>query len=167
MLELVKAYEIAKGEQNKFLRYVYIKYTKYKLKKSFFNKFDFKLTANEDLLNEFIGMYKCINDHVNINKSYPYVEDINFSNEIHISYCYFSIYLSYIHSNFKINIVDHGNNNSNLTIQLDENEFNKSSYKAILIIAIYNYCVSYIYGYKSKLYVHDKSHMYDLKNLYI
>ena len=49
MFELMKAYETANHEKNKFLRFIYKKYIKYNLKSNFFKRFDIRFI---DISNE-------------------------------------------------------------------------------------------------------------------
>lgn len=169
MFELMKAYEIANSEENKLLRSIYLAYTRIVLKRSFFNKFGLDLMdIDKDLLNEFIQLYNCVNESVTVDRAFPYIEKIINNNQIFIKYYYFKICISYVILDYQIIIIDEMNDNAYISLQLTEDQLNSYPYKEIIFMAIYNYCVSYIYGFtKINMFMGDTKYASYLKQLYI
>lgn len=173
MFELMKAFELASNEENKFLRFIYLKYIRYTLKKSFFKKFSIKdIYFDKDFLYQVCQFFECI--HVNwnnaflwINKDYTYVGVVNSKTYvIYVYYYQYKINISYINnSEYYIEITDlHASNTSRL--YKSEEELNNSFIKEIILMGIYNICVAYIYDKKSKLYIHDNQYLKMIKEYF-
>ena len=175
MFELAKAYEIARTEKNKFLRFFYLIYTKRKLKSSFFDKFDIeKMVINKDFLMEFLYIYKSIGFtdqdkiYLKINKKYPHVILVDPQLQwIELEYYGFGIDIKIVSDdNFNISILRTPKTTDSITHHIDTAVLNMSMFKPIILMTIYNYCVSYIYGYNSSLYIDDKQYIDRLYDLY-
>lgn len=177
MFELVKSYEIAKSENNTILRFVFVNYTKWRLKHIFFKKFNiYDIKFDKNIMYDFFQLYNFIDendkDFLKQNFKVPYI--ISATSEIgmfDIKYYEFEIKIRIDSFNlFHIVIANKYENNSILDFYADDyvlNNGTKNKIKEIIFMAIYNYCVSYIYGEKSKLYIDDASYITYLKNLYI
>lgn len=172
MFELVRAYETARNEKNKFLRFIYTKYTKYKLKKVFFDKFFnvygiVNADISKELLFEFFQFFQCTYDEVidNMNEKYPYISTIDIGRHIlYIQYYDYFISVKVRNERYDIEIVSDHNHNG-ITIHPDNKYINLSPIREIILISIYNYCVAYIYGLDSDLCMHHKStYIHDLFN---
>lgn len=171
MFELLQTYETANHEKNDILRFIYIKYIRHKLKSSFFGPFKKSIKSmrlNKELLDEFFQFYQCT--QINTVFRYDNTElrpTINFVSE------YGSINIFYYDYRIKFNIFnDHCNITVEpyfdmpITIHPEISSFYSGFFAEIIIMAIYNYCVRYIYGNKSKLYVNDMSYIYMINNFY-
>lgn len=172
MFELFKAYETAKSEKNKFLRKVYIKYTRYRLKRSFFDKFDLSnIEFNKNLLQEFFQLYNCTKDFVNenINVNYPFISVTNIDNgKFSVNYFSYNIFITLAYDEYNTDIIGNDYGGRMIThLVFNDKSTNYAYVKKIILMAIYNYCVSYIYGYKSNLYKDDESYVNKIKDLSI
>ena len=176
MFELVRAYEVAKNEENKLLRYFYLRYTKRKLKRIFFDKFNIEtITLNRDLIREFLQVYSSIEQdrvtriHSRVNNTYPHIFSANIQTEsIEMRYYGFGIRIQIIGINdFNVSILFTPTNLSDFTIYPDTRYLNISVFKPIILMAIYNYCVSYIYGYESDLYIDNHQYIDTLYDIHI
>lgn len=166
MFELFKIYETAIGEKNKFLRKIYVEYIRRKLKKIFFNKFDpSKVEISYAYLIEFFQFYNCTKNYVDFTKirrnTYSIINFDVDKRKISIYYMDYIIKITVIQeSRFVIDIVppsysiDHSNIRI-INLHFDDMMINKSVFKEIINTVIYNYCVSYIYGYKGKFIKND------------
>ena len=175
MFELVKACELAKGEKHIFLRFIYTHYTKWALKHAFFEKFDiYTMRVDRKLINEFFQLYDCVNSYAMLdqrqNTLYPYISTVFTDKKvINIQYYNFKIKISMstLIDEFTVAVTDLGYQNSNLSFHVNEELINKSCMREIILMTIYNYCVAYIYGNKSSLYIDDRSFIKTIKDFYI
>lgn len=158
MFELVKAYESARREPNAFLRYFYIIYTKYKLKKIFFDKFSSSLEVNAHFFEEFKQFYQCTFSSILFITSCCERNECAYifmrHNKFVVRYKGYAIKLNILDNFYSIEIDRY---NEALSIQQNVEIFNMGWIKEIIIMGIYNYCVAYIYGRKSKLYKDENS----------
>lgn len=174
MFELFRVYETATNEKNKLLRTMYTKYAKAKLKSIFFKKFNIhneSLEVNRDLLLEFFQLYQCICDKVVINDEYPHVYKIDSKKEILcIRYYNFEITIKMINDEYNINIDCKRDYSSetifSLSFHPDTKYLNMTFLREIILMTIYNYCVSYIYGKNSELYIDDRKYITNLFNMH-
>ena len=172
MFELFRVYETAKSEENKLLRKLVIRYTKKELRKSFFNKFYIdKIEIDKNLLVEFMQLYKSIGftEHIDQNCKYPHIFLVDPLREcIEIRYYGFAINIQIVNDDeYKVDILFTPKNTNSLTTYLRLNVLNLTVFRPIILMAIYNYCVSYIYGFKSDLYIDDAQYIQRLYDLYI
>lgn len=160
MFELMRVHEAAKNEKNKFLRYFLLKYSNYRLKKSFFNKFDIKspdFEINKDFFTEFFQFYNCTSNDVMCKTLYPRILNIDVHrNLIVVNYKYFRIYATIKDDECIIGISKYMIDVAKTTISIDYKIFKHNILGTIILMAIYNYCVSYIYGLNSDLYMDDE-----------
>lgn len=164
MFELVTAYEIAKSEENPILRKLCIMYTKNKLKNVFFKKFDIHhISITDGFLNELYQLYDCIGYRF-INEEYPYIKRISENRSIFIKYYEYDILITVLRNQYNIDISK--DNTHTITIHPDKKYFDVFFIKEILLMVIYNYCVSYIYGENSDLYIDDDSYRNSLRDLF-
>lgn len=166
MFELMRAYETARNEKNKFLRFIYTKYTKYKLKKVFFNKFNIlNMEINKELVFEFFQFFRCTYEEVmdNMNEKYPYFCTVDIGRHImYIQYYDYFINIKVRNDRYDIEILNDYSDRG-VTIHPNNEYINLSPIREIILISIYNYCVSYIYGLNSDLYMHHTStYIHDL-----
>lgn len=168
MFELVRAFETAKSEKNKFLRFICVNYTKHKLKSVFFKKFDINsIEITKEFLEEFFQIYNCISSEMfgYTNTKYPIVIGTTAEYKyIYISYYDFNIDIKVLNNEFNVEIID-PETNGVTTIHPEMRYLNLSPLRPIILIAIYNYCVAYIYGKNSKLYKKNMdylNYLYDL-----
>ena len=158
MFELMRARESAKNERNKFLRYFLMKYTEIRLRSIFFNRFDIKspdLVINKEFFDEFFQFYNCTKDGTASNFNYAQIIDINIERQMMIvRYKNHRFYITMNSDECTIVIKQYHFEEDTLstTIIVDYNIFKSNIPGTIILMAIYNYCVSYIYGVKSNLY---------------
>ena len=173
MFELLQAYETAKHEKNKVLRFFYTKYVRHKLKTSFFDKlryniYHMNLKLDRALIDEFIQFYRCVFDIVKIGEPEyrPYLIEFSQLWNINIA-CQDNNHIRYrfLDDSCDIEVIDY--KQGSVIRHLEYDAFYISIYAEILIIAIYNYCVSYIYGSKSKLFIEDDTYMKNLRVVYL
>ena len=176
MFELVRAYEIARSEKNKFLRYFYLKYTKKKLKTYFFNKFDIEnMTLNKDLLDEFFHVYQLIDlreqgeiDLLQVNREYPHIDLVDPNSQyMNLMYYGFDIVIKKIDDDdFIVSILRTPKDANTITLHPNTEVLNLMIFRPIILMTIYNYCVAYIYGSNSNLYIDDKRYIQRLYDFY-
>ena len=168
MFELMKVFEIASNEENKYLRFIYQKYARYKLRHSFFKKFSIKnIHFNDLFLKEFCQFYNCIDSSIVFNEKYPYIGHINI--DIELLYIYYYDYrIKFTHTGrgeYNIEIID-ANKMNTIRLFKSETSLNNFFIKEIILMGIYNICVSYIYGKESDLYIDDKRYIKMLKEYF-
>lgn len=159
MFELFRAYELAKNEKNKYIRFFCINYTKYKLKRVFFSKYK-KLIINGhmrlsvDLLNEFNQFYECTYNHTAIRLCHPHIYKLTNNNVLQV---FFYNKLIGVRVNTDHSIVGTISSKDDVheVFDLEDNSVNHYTYLVSDMVtrAMYNYCVSYIYGSRSSLYL--------------
>ena len=177
MFELLQAYETATHEKNKVFRFVYTKYVRHKLKTVFFKKFKnsiYSIELDKNLIEEFKQFYSCTYDvaHYLIPRAdapsiRPYVDYITGKGTIYVHYDKYRIKYAFLDDSCDIEIDTKYGKESALLVHPENDIFYESFYSEILIIAIYNYCVSYIYGSKSKLFIEDDTYMKNLRVVYL
>lgn len=181
MFEILKAVETAKSEKNKLLRFFYLNYVKFKLKNTFFKRFDVYMLFNDirntrQLLGEIWQMTTCqgkcrVGLGLNSKTYHPYINYINnytlaFDHIfICVNYYGFEIGLSINHDEFivKVNWLHDDSSIESWTYTGPNLPY---YIKEIIFMAIYNYCVGYIYGKESKLFKDDESYIENLKELF-
>lgn len=170
MFELMNALETARNINNGFLRWCVEKYTKFRLKKVFFEKFDINnIDLNIRFIHEFYRFYDCICNDIWVNDKFPYICNINTDREIiRIKYYNFTIRIKFHfdHQDYSMNIIDSDNDYKVISTHsgIGTNEW--SNIKEIFLISIYNFCVAYVYGPQSDLYMDNKSYVEYLKDLF-
>jgi hypothetical protein len=175
MFELLNAYEPAKNEKNKVLRYFYLKYVRYKLKKSFFIPFramiknstsDDKLLDN-NLLLEFAHFFNCVEQYVSIEDLKSSHINIYFATWSHFRVNYYGYNIEYTdrYPTYNIDVVNiHG---KHITLHPEHKIFESSIWASIIIMAIYNYCVTYVYGKDSDLFINNDYYSEVINSMYI
>lgn len=168
MFELVKAYELAKNEEDKYLRFIYIKYTKWKLKHCFFKKFDiYNTRLDYSLFLEAIQIYNCISDECDIDEFiYPIINRAK-DNKILIIFHQYVIKIILLNKTYFQIDIENTDNDTMYSSTINEDGINNHFFKQIFFMAIYNYCVLYVYGKNSKLYLDNKSYIKNIYDLYI
>lgn len=168
MFELLQAYETANNEKNKVLRFFYLKHVRKTLKKTFFKPFKdsiCNMTLDKALLDEFSQFYQCTNHDVytGLNKEEPNLHYL-LENIFYIFYNEAYIRYKFMENNCDIDIEFA----TGYTVSTHpENEvFYTSILATIILMAIYNYCVSYIYGKNNELYISDNSYIETIKSMY-
>lgn len=168
MFELFRVYELAKNETNKLFRFFCIKYVKHELKHKFFDRYkksieEERIKLNPDLLNEFIQFYNCLDKqyYVKRNREVTYVTGVIRNNKgLEVNNKEYSIRVM-ITSDNDIEVVLSADKylSGDITFILDglsddryESVYSKITNEVVLR-AMYNYCVSYVYGKDSKLYM--------------
>lgn len=177
MIELLKAYETANNEKNKFLRKIYIFYVRKRLKKLFFDKYDIsRIKINYTYLCEFFQFYNCTKDSVNIesiNNRYPKLIDCDTENQ-KITICYMDYVLKFTviqESRYALDIIppyysnDYDNSNT-INLYINDETLKRSFFAEIINMVIYNYCVGYIYGNKGH-YLFNNEYLYNLEKYFI
>lgn len=176
MFELLQAYETATHEKNKVFRFVYTKYVRHKLKTAFFKKFRnsiYSIKLDKNLIEEFRQFYNCAYSDVEslgANFSWtttPYIDFITQIGTVHVYYEKYRIKYKFLDDSCDIEIEEKHGLEDSLLVHPENDIFYESFYAEILIIAIYNYCVSYIYGSKSKLFIEDDTYMKNLRVVYL
>lgn len=172
MFELMKAIETAKNEPNRFLRFIYLKYVRYTLKHTFFKKFDvntIKIDKN------FLSMFKQFRDcHISRDEVYgtshdPFVNEMHNVNSNTFIVVYHMGYLIVLYpamDEYEIQIVYYNDTSKCNDICRFSTPNPPLFLKEIIITAIYNYCVEYVYGSKSDLFKTDLSYEDKLKELF-
>lgn len=173
MFEILRAYELAKNEKNKLFRFFYTKYTKYKFKRIFDKMSDIistesniELFVNEELINEFIQFVNCTFDDIDLNKSYPYLRYISKYNVILCQYGNIHIGLKIINHELYYTIQMLNVPEDDKRVYESSNGFSNKLLLRSTFTIMYNYCVSYVYGKNSKLYIYSESLNYHLQKLY-
>jgi hypothetical protein len=167
MFEILRAYETAKNEKNKFLRKVLLYYTRRNLKKSFFQKFKDNIKTmelNKNLIVEFRQFYNCTD--LTPYKGIPHIFYISSYGSIYIEYGEYTIRFSFLENNCDIEIDVNTVSDKTVVIHPEYNVFYESFWKEIILIGIYNYSVQYIYGEKTDLFIYDKSYLDIIKRTY-
>lgn len=173
MFELLQAYETAKNEKNKFLRFFYVNHVKHKLKKDFFEKFAYNINnfgTDKELIEEFYNFFDCtydgIHTRMNTSKS-PYITYASgIFSKIHIRYGnQYEIKFKIFEDSIDIELIDI-QKSIIVSIHPDNKVFYDSLFSRIIIMAIYNYCVAYIYGKYSKLFINDDRYINQILNMY-
>lgn len=170
MFEILQVFETAKHEKNKYLRKLYTKYTQYKLKKVFFKKMKYNIKYMEldnNLLREFKQFYLCTRGNVGQYKgnSRIFLVSDDPYNLFMIDYYDYTIHFLFLEEGCDIEInkmISH----KSVLIHPEYDEVYSSFWKEIILSAIYNYCVWYIYGKESNLYINTKSYIDILKSKY-
>jgi len=169
MFELLNAYETAKHEKNEFFRFFYVRYVRHKLKNSFFKPFKEVLgnmTLDKKLLEEFRQIFNCVGipGTENCDTLKIKIRFVGSSGAIYLSYYDYDI--SYRDKGDHYDIFIENEQYRQISIHPEVDNFENSIYAAILLMAIYNYCVTYIYGKHSKLYINDDIYVEKLKYMY-
>lgn len=168
MFEILKIFETIKNIDNPIVRMIYMKYTKYRLKKIFFNKFIETIDLSNELLYEFFQFFKCTFENMDINNKYPFVCNVD------IDHCI--LYIEYYDYNIQIKIHDNScdievkyryKRYTTVSLQTDIRHLNLTPFREIILMTIYNYCVSYIYGLESNLYCKNDVYIDYLEDLFI
>lgn len=169
MFELLQAYETAKHEKNTALRFIYKNYVRHKLKSVFFEPFKDRIHCmefNKDLIEEFTQFYNCTNSNVitGCNKENPYVFCISRLNTMSIFYDVYVIRFKFMDT--VCNIEVERPNGKTVSIHPENEKFYTSFFAEIIFMAIYNYCVTYIYGKNSRLYINNDLYIEKIKSMY-
>lgn len=161
MFEILQAYETANNENNKLLRFFYLRHVRRKLKSSFFEKFNDNIsykyiTLNKELLTEFNQFFNCTNTQVFYDKNQPepFVMGVVDGN-MFIYYHHYRIKYTFLENTCDIEIYNSDSGKVVLIHPDIDREFDHY-FGEIILIAIYNYCVTYIYGNRNRdLYMYD------------
>ena len=169
MFELLQAYETAKNERNHIFRLFYTSYVKHKLKKSFFKPFKNSINGmilNESLIEEFYQFFDCTSKNVytGTNDENPYTFYASSTSGIYIYYDEYFLKFKFMENNCDINIEK--STGQSVFIHPENEKFYSGFFAEIIIMAIYNYCVSYIYGKYSKLYINHNSYLDKINSMY-
>ena len=169
MFELLQAYETAVHEDNIFLRFIYKKYVRHKLKSVFFYPFKERMhyiEFNKDLIEEFTQFFNCTHKDVftGTNKENPYMFYISSLNTMSIYYDMYLIRFKFMENNCDIEV--ERPNGKTVSIHPENEKFYSSFFSEIILMAIYNYCVSYIYGKNSKLYIKHNYYIEQIRSMY-
>ena len=175
MFELLQAYETATHEKNKVFRFVYTKYVRHKLKTAFFKKFRnsiYNIKLDKNLIEEFRQFYMCTHHNIRTPKvvyvnSIPFVDMFSVFSTIHIKYDIYHMKYKFLDDSCDIKIENRYAVDVELSVHPENEIFYEGFYAEILIIAIYNYCVAYIYGTKSKLYISDSTYINKIRAIYL
>lgn len=171
MFELLQLYETAKHEKNKVLRFFYLNHVRRSLKNKYFNKFKFNILSNmisldENLLAEFAQFYGCMN-YIKRGGD-PYMISISESADlIYVRYQQYLLKYKLLENTCDIDIGNSDLNKSILIHPADKETFYSGLFAVIILMAIYNYCVAYIYGENSKLYINHKSWAGKIESMFI
>lgn len=167
MFEILQAFETARHEKNKLLRFFLMRHVRRKLKTSFFEKFNKsikyrELKPSKELLEEFNQFFNCTDWFGRVSMRYaiepqPFMMDVK-NNNIYISYHHYRIKYSFLEDTCNIDIHNYDTGKSVL-IHPDIDDVFYGYFGVIILIAIYNYCVTYIYGGDSKLYIYDHHYL--------
>lgn len=174
MFELVQAYELAKNEKSKILKPFVVSYTRYKLRKVFFEKFDYqKIFMTKELLKEFFMIYKAINkddkvylSNESVMSRYPHIIYANdTSNTIRFEYHRYVISIVINENGYNIYVSD--KNDKEISYHnLDEDTFKLTTFNQLLAMVVYNYCVLYVYGFVSDLYIDNPNYIKVIEAMY-
>lgn len=168
MFEILKIFETIKNIDNRIVRMIYMKYTKYRLKKIFFNKFIETMDISNELLYEFFQFFKCTFESMDINDKYPFVCNIDIDRCIlYIEYYDFNIQIKILSNSYDIEIKSRQKEYKATTIHTEIRYLNLTPFREIILMTIYNYCVSYIYGLESNLYCKNDVYIDYLEDLFI
>ena len=168
MFEILKIFETIKNIENPVVRMIYMKYTKYRLKKIFFDKFITNTDLSNELFYEFFQFFKCTYESIGINDKYPFV--CNVDNDCHILYIEyydFDINIKILDKSYDIIIKSISRGYDTTTLHTEIRYLKLTPFREIILMTIYNYCVSYIYGLGSNLYCKNDVYMDYLKDLFI
>ena len=166
MFEILRAFETAKNEKNKFLRSFLIRYTRHKLKSSFFERFNVEdIPLTRELLSEFVQFCECTGIASSDSEPFPYYTDIE-KVTIHLSYNIYLLSIKVKSNEYEIEVTA-TLKNASVTMSMDEEKLNLNFLKEIFLMAIYNYCVAYIYGKKSSLYKWEPKYIKPLDELFL
>ena len=166
MFELLNAYETARNEKNEFFRFFYIRYVRHKLKKSFFKPFKEiinSMALDKKLLVEFRQLFNCVGVQDPNNLNYTHINFVLDNGDIMVSYYDYTILYMDKENHYDIQIE---NMNRNIIIHPENAVFEHSLFSIILIMAIYNYCVTYIYGKYSSLHIDNYKYVETIKSTY-
>lgn len=171
MFEVFKVYELAKNEKNKLFRFFCIRYVKRELKHKFFDRYrqyvvEGKMWLRPESLNEFIQFYECTNDTIVNNEFVPQITVSDDILDIKDEGYHVTAKCHWSDTNIRCTLrydVDH----VDLAFYMHDDDFSRTSameyythYKLIandiIFKAMYNYCVSYVYGENSDLYIKER-----------
>ena len=170
MFELLQAYETAKHEKNIVLKFIYKNYVRYRLKSAFFRPFRERIHSmefNNDLLEEFNQFYNCTSKlvYTGVNNEEPYIFYISSDSNVYIiTYNNYQFRFKFLENNCDIEV--ERDDGKILSIHPENKKFYSSFFSKIILMAIYNYCVSYIYGKNSKFYINNNYYVEHIKSMY-
>ena len=176
MFELLQAYETARHEKNTLFRFIYTRYVRHRLRSSFFIPFKNNINGvilNRELIDEFNQFYDCthFNNFNNIdtvitgvNKENPYMNYITESRCMIIYYDMYRIVFRFAENVCDIDV--ERPNGKTVSVHPENKRFYTGFFAEIIIMAIYNYCVTYIYGKHSDLYINDDRYIEVLKSMF-
>lgn len=163
MFELFTAYEMAKNEKNSISKFIYIKMLKFSLKKNFFRKYRAlvlqHIPVDLNSIDEFIQFHACTSNEIDINTTYTYINNVKDNGTFIVNVPGDNTYtiqiICYEDKSIKIDLTYKGKDiNDSYSACYDINsDYAIKVVSDILLPAMYNYCVSYIYGSKSDLYI--------------
>lgn len=154
MFELLMAYETAKSEKNKFVRWFLLKYTRHKLKHMFFDNYDIikNMQIDNGLFNEIIQFFNTTKHEVSYNNYTPRIIEASMkTSTLYIDFMGYKVDIQIIDKYCDIRVKD---NTRDILYHRDLQFLNLSLFREIIILTIYNYCVLYILGPKSN-YLRD------------
>ena len=168
MFEILKIFETIKNIDNPIVRLLYMIYTKYRLKKIFFKKFITNTNISNELLYEFFQFFKCTFENIDLNDKYPLVCNVDIDRCIlYIEYYNFIIHIKIIDKSYDIIVKSRTKGYDTTTIHTEIKYLNLTPFREIILMTIYNYCVSYIYGFESNLYCKNDVYIDYLEDLFI
>lgn len=167
MFEILKIFETIKNIDNAIVKMIYMKYTKYRLKKIFFNKF-IEMNISNELLYEFFQFFKCTFENIDINDKCPFVRNVDIDRCIlYIEYYDFNIQFKILDNSYDIEVKYKYKRHDTVSLHTEIRYLNLTPFREIILMTIYNYCVSYIYGFESNLYCKNDVYIDYLEDLFI
>lgn len=157
MFELLRTCELAKSEKNRFVRFLCIKYVKRELKYKFFDRYkglilNKRISLNVDLFTEFKQFYECTSSETKVRTTFPYICEVD--SGLLKAQCYDKFIMMRANTNHSIigDIITPECSES-FSIHDDYVNHYKFNVSFMVLRAMYNYCVSYVYGEDSNLYI--------------
>lgn len=152
MFEVLTAYEVANNEKNRFLRSIYLKYTRLKLKKIFFKNFNFDMELNQEFFDEIIQFFNSTEtvEYSRHTPNFPTILNAFYFGILKIKFYDYEIKIT-VNDNSDV-VIDVLNTKTKEEIgyKRDMKFLNMSIFREIILLAIYNYSVAYILEEKDK-----------------
>ena len=165
MFEVLQAYETAIHEKNILLRFIYTNRVKRSLKKTFFKKFKASIRnmkLEKSFIEEFNQFHECTKI---INNKDFCVYQLSYNKNLYINYYRYELKFKFLERNCDVEIRDKRSNRA-VVLHPEDATFYSSLFSKIILSAVYNYCVLYVYGEQSDLFIDDDKYVESIKSMY-